>query len=226
VVFLGLLSILGVIICLIAAIVMAIKQNPLWKKWIFGFLSCFILLITAVLNSPSSPTISNEKTEKQQEKVQEEQTAQQQKIEQQQTSYKAWYAGMERQLVFYDNVWKGWKKVFDDLESGEIDSYTAYSKLKHIDDLLRKNQNEFFEMKPPKELSDEQKKLLKDASDKMGTAASTRRDAVQNAMEFIDNPKPSIQQKVLDNIKISDSFALQAASQIVRVREELQLPTP
>lgn len=160
------------------------------------------------------------------EKSQKEQTAQQQKLEQQQASYKAWYDNTERKLTFYDNVWKGWKKVWDDLGNGEIDRYTAYSKLKHIDDLLNKNQNEFFEMKPPKDLSDEHKKLLKDASEKMGTAASIRRDAVKNALEFLANPKPSTQQNVLDNIKLSDSFALQAASQIVKVREELQLPTP
>lgn len=202
-----------------------IKKDKKDNEVTQGCLGFIVLVVIFALFSScgSSKTPDKAASQVQSEK---QQTTQQQPTEQQQASYKAWYADMGTKLNMYDNVWKGWKRVWDDLGNGEIDRYTAYSKIKHIDDLLNKSQHDFFEMQPPKDLSDEHKKLLKDASDKMGTAASTRRDAVKSAMEFLDNPKPSLQQNVVDNIKLSDSFAIQAASQIVKVREELKIPAP
>lgn len=71
---------------------------------------------------------------------------------------------------------------------------------------------DFWHMEPPKSLSKEQQSAL--------------RDAANHALEFLDDGKPSTSQKVMDDIKMSDSFGIQAAVSIVKVREELGIPAP
>ncbi|GMB00943.1 hypothetical protein [Pelosinus sp. IPA-1] len=73
-VFIGLLSILGIIICLIGTIVMAIKRNKLWKKWLLGSLGCFVLLVTvALIDSPQSTTTTKDQPPQTTTSVQENQ---------------------------------------------------------------------------------------------------------------------------------------------------------
>jgi len=55
---LGSLSVIGLLVCIVLAIVAKIKKNGKSKKWAMGILTCFILFIVAVANTPSN-TASN-----------------------------------------------------------------------------------------------------------------------------------------------------------------------
>lgn len=147
-------------------------------------------------------------------------------LEQQQAAYKNWYFDMDSKIKFYDGTARAWESIFDQLTAKEINTGTAYGKLKHLKELLSNNSHSFYEVKSPKELSDAHQKILSDAANKMSTAANCRADAAEHAMAWLDDPKPSKQQKVLEDLRMGQSFATQATLLISQVREELKVPAP
>jgi len=55
----GIIGVLGFLVAIIGTLVMVVKRNPLWKKWLATTCFCFILFIVGAINDSSSGTIQS-----------------------------------------------------------------------------------------------------------------------------------------------------------------------
>ena len=181
-----------------------------WVKKIMAGLGCFLLIFAIEGFTSESP----------------QKAAPTYTLEQQQTAYRNWSVEIDSKVKFFNGTEQTWESIFDQLTAKEISSRTAYGKLKDLKELLANNSRSFHEVKSPQELNDTHQKILSDAANKMSTAASCRADAAEHAMAWLDDPTPSKQKRVLEDLQMGQRFSIQATLLISQVREELKVPAP
>lgn len=142
---------------------------------------------------------------------------------QQQEAYINWYAGLEIQLKKFDNSSKVWAETFAALGEGRIGRHQAYSQLKPMQNDMENFMMVFNKMEPPMALSKDHQKALREGTQELSTMAYSRKKAVEKALQFIDDMKPSSMQEARDQAQLAQSIMLRGIAKIVGVRAELGL---
>lgn len=52
----GIIGLLGTLVAIIGGIIMAIKKNPIWKRWIMAAGIAFVIFIVGIVNAPTDDT--------------------------------------------------------------------------------------------------------------------------------------------------------------------------
>lgn len=105
-----------------------------------------------------------------------------------------------------------------DMGKGKASIYDVYSAASTAKDKCKEVQFAMNKIKTP-DVPKEIKKLLDDTKLEIGTAYMVKAEALDSAMKFLDNQKPSDMQNFKDKIKSSDSFTMGAVLKLYQAKE-------
>lgn len=133
--------------------------------------------------------------------------------------------GIQEQLNLFDAAWSElWQPTFETAGNGTLDAHAAYGNMKKVEshyDLLDATLGEI----EGKELSKENKKLLKDFRVNIQSAARWRGEAAKHAKNMFDAGKynPSQLEKIQEYVTTADSKMLSAAASLSTLESNLNI---
>lgn len=106
-----------------------------------------------------------------------------------------------------------------DMGTGKATIYDVYSAASTAKDKCKEVQFTMNKIKTP-EVSKEINTLLRDVKVELSTAYMVKAEALDSAMKFLDNQKPSDLQKFKDDIKNADNFIMGAVLKLTQAKEK------
>lgn len=122
-----------------------------------------------------------------------------------------------------DSVFDNYQSVLTGLGNGTSDVFTAYSATTDAKAMAKSLASEYYSMKAPDGLPEDVSKSLREAAMQAFYAYSTKADAFDNVLEFLDDQKPSMLQEFKDNMAMSDQQVLQGAFKLLEAKEQVGL---
>lgn len=132
---------------------------------------------------------------------------------------KKFYSIEEKGSRTFDN----YSNVMGDLAKGQTDIYTIYSAAQNAKNMANGLSAEYYRMQPSKDLPKEVRKLLKEASLQASYSYSTKADALDNALQFFDEQKPSLLQNYEDRITLANQQVLKGTLSLMKAKLKVGL---
>jgi len=204
------------------------------KKWKIMVASLFygfwILVFIGIANSDTSTqqqvTKQEQKVEQLQQQEQSQQVDSQQKEEEEETIEAQKQAVLDFEKQFF-NIEKPTSLALQDFsnKAGKLgqgvtvyDLYEAANKAKNA---CKNTQMIYTSLKIPDNIPDDVKKILKDAKSDLSTAYYSKSIAMDKAMKFLDEQKPSQMQEYKDEIKMADSFVINGVLKLTEAKQKI-----
>jgi hypothetical protein len=119
---------------------------------------------------------------------------------------------------------ESFKEASANFETSDATTFDLYQLAKNAKEESKVAQLAYGRMSIPKELPNDVKKELEGSASDMSTAYFTKGQALDLAMQYLDESKPSLLSEYTEKIKLADQFTLTAVSKLFKAKEMVGLP--
>lgn len=148
----------------------------------------------------------------------------------QRAAYVAWRAEFDRLIERMDQTGEVVQETLTEYDGGRANRYATYGQVARARNTMSQVALAAANLTPSAALDKEMRADLIEAAKALSEAVSTRQQALEHILEFLDSPRPSVLfsalQKVEDETKRTSEFITRAAAHVARVEMQLGLLQP
>lgn len=188
------------------------RSGKMWKKYVAGFVYAFIFMIICIaIIDPSSDEPNEQAGTSNTDSITVTEEQKQAILSFEQELYDIEKIATQAMQAYQDKA-----NGLSDGSANIFDTYSAASNAKEKCDIVRRS---YYEAEIPEGLPKKIEESLKEAKSELSTAYMVKAEAMEAAMAFLDNQKPSDLQKYKDEMSNADIFIMNGVLKITEAKQ-------